>query len=501
MNAVLSQIGDVALTRKEIIALSAADSGFYCRQFFPKTFRQKSPEFHRDYWNNFENPDYDFFGAEMFRGSGKTTLARAGISKRIAFAISHNILSVAISEAMAIHSIRWIKRQIEQNSYWTETFQLVRGTKWTDDWIEIYNVPFDMTINVIAKGMTSGLRGLNLDDWRPDFIFCDDISNEETVGTQEQREKAESLFFGALVPSLAPKSEAPYRKLVLCQTSLNKDDIISKAHSDPTFKTVRYPKLLEKLDGTQYSAWEDRFPTAAVLAEKDSYVARNQLHVWLREYGCRIISSETSPLSGTWLRYWKSLPTNLIFYVGLDPASDRPGKKIHRTAIAVIGINPRTGDTYLVDYFAQKGKNPDEMWTWLVAAWRQHRPRKVGVETIAFQRMLAWYFRKKMQEEKFFFQIEEVQDRRAKSERIIQALSGAASQGKFWINENHTEFATGFIEWSEDVDWDLGDAVAQAITLACPWLAVGDLEGEFTAVTTYEDEKDIPELVFEEGCP
>lgn len=501
MNASVADLTPTILPRREIISLAAVDSVFYCREFFPRTFRQRSPDYHRDFWAKFEDPEWDLFGAEIFRGGGKTTLTRAGISKRIAYGVSRNILAVAISESMAIHTVRWIKKQIEQNRYWTDTYQLQKGSKWADDWIEIYSIPFDCTINVLAKGMTSGLRGLNPDDWRPDFIFCDDISNEETVGTPEQIKKNEDLFFGALVPVLAPKSEAPLRKLVLAQTGLSKDDIINKAHRDPAFRTVRYPKLLEDSNGALRSAWEDRFPLAEVLQEKEDYVRRNQLHVWLREYGCKIISRETAPLDVEWLRKWKSLPTNLVYYIGLDPASDKPGKKIHRTAIAVIGVNPQTADIYLISYFAQKGKNPDEMWTWLVAAWRQHRPRKVGVETIAFQRMLAWYFRKKMEEDKFFFYIDEIQDKRAKSERIIQAFATCASQGRFHVHENHTEFMEGFGEWNEGLDWDLGDAVAQAITLATPWLAQSSIDGEYTEIGSYEDEKDIPELVFEESCP
>jgi len=491
----------VEIPRAELLQLCAVNSIFYCKQFFPKTFRQETPYFHGDFWTKFDDPDYDLFGAEVFRGGGKTTLTRAGLSKRVAFGVSRNILAVAISEAMAIHTIRWLKKQVEQNLYWTQTFQLQKGTKWTDEWIEIRHLPMDFTINILAKGMTSGLRGLNLDDYRPDFIFCDDISNEETVGTEEQRTKNSELFFGALVPSLAPKSEAPLRKLVLAQTALHKEDIITKAHSDPAFKTVRYPKLIEHADGTQESAWPERFPLAQVLQEKEEYTKRRQLHVWLKEFGCKIISRETAPLDALQLRYWKALPTNLLYFIGLDPAISKK-KSAHRTAAAVVGLQPQTGDTYLLTHFAQVGKQPDEMWTWLLAQYRQYRPRKVGVETVAFQKMLAWYFQTKMLESKTFFAVTEVNDKRSKPDRIIQGFSGLASQGKFWIHENHTEFVRGYTEWTEDSDWDLGDAVAQAITLANPWLALAD-EDTLPDDEDYvgQDEENIPDLEFQGGAP
>lgn len=498
MNAAVDSV--LQISQAELIRLAAADDVFYCRTFFPKTFRQKSPAWHRQYWEGFNDPNFDFFGAEIFRGGAKTTLTRAGISKRIAYAISRNVLSVAISETMATHTLRWLKKQIEQNHFWTDTFQLRKGSKWTDDWIEIINVSQDCSINVIAKGMTSGLRGLNPDDWRPDFIQCDDISNEETVGTDDQLKKQEDLFFGAIVGCLAPKSEAPLRKLVLNQTGLASRDLINQAHTDPRFKTMKFPKLVEQPDGSFESAWPERFPLAEVLKEKDDYTAKGQLHIWLREYGCKIISRETAPLDPTHLRKWTSLPTDLDFYIGLDPAISK-AKTAHRTAGFVLGVSRSTADVFVIAYKAQQGQNPDQMWIWLLAHYRQYRPRKTGVETVAFQKFLKWYFEKKMLEDKTFFAITEVDDRRSKPDRIMQAFPGLAAQGRLWVHENQTEFIEMYTTWNESLDYDLLDAGAQAITLANPWLALPSNPNNEGEPDYADEEKDIPELVFEGGCP
>ena len=495
MNAVVQAKGQIP--QGEIYELAAVDSVFYCREFFPRTFRQASPGWHRSYWGFFDDENKDLFGAEIFRGGAKTTLTRAGISKRIAYGFCMNALSIAINETMASHTVRWLKNQVENNHYWREMFGLSKGNKWTDDWITINRragIRAD-TINVMAKGMTSGLRGLNPDDWRPDFIQADDISNEETVGTEEQRQKNSELFFGALVPCLAPKSEAPMRKLVLNQTALHAQDIISMAHLDSSFATMKYPKLVELPDGTLVSSWEERFPTEECLKEKDSYAKRNQLHIYYREFGCKIVSRETSPLDANQLRRWVALPTDLVYYSGLDPAISKR-KKAHRTAGAVVGVSRSTGDVYLIKYKAQQGQQPNEMWEWVKDVWRNLRPRKVGVETIAFQKFLSWYFEMKMLEDKTFFTIEEVQDRRSKPDRIIQAFSGLASNGKLWVHENHTEFVDQYTTWTEDLDYDLLDAVAQAVTLAMG-LAVGFKEGEIYE----EDESDYEDLVFEGGAP
>lgn len=498
MNAVVK---DLNIPREELMKLLAADDIFYCRYLFPTTFRQASPSWHRNYWQHFNDPTKDFFAAEIYRGGAKTTLTRAGMSKRIAFGLSRNMLSIAISETMAEHSVRWLRSQVERRTLWAETFGIILGSKKTDSHLELINTTLDIRINILAKGMTSGIRGVNLDDWRPDFINCDDISNEETTGTDDQRKKNYDLFFGTIVPCLAPKSEAPTRKLVLNQTGLHEDDIVNKAHKDPSFFTVRYPKLIkDERTGKERSAWEERVSTEDCLKEKREYIARNQLHVYFREFGCQIISRETSPLAIEWLKYWETLPTDLVFYVGLDPAASKR-TTAHRTACALIGHQPSSGNIYLVAYAAQQGKNPDEMWNWLVQIWRTKRPRQFGVETIAFQKFLAWYFKKQMLLTRTYFQITEVEDRRPKPDRIIQALSGLASMGQFFVHRSMADFIERFGTWTEEIDWDLGDATAQAITLVLGLAQGSDGEKPGDDDNYAEQEKDIPELVFDGGAP
>jgi hypothetical protein len=505
MNAVVQEPVRIDLPRAEVLQLAAADDVWYCRQFFPRTFRQRTPEWHRDFWYHFNNSERDFFGAEIFRGGAKTTLTRAGLSKRIGFGLTRNTLAIAINETMASHTVRWIKKQVEDQTYWAQIFQIQKGSKWTDDWIELINVPLDMKINVIAKGMTSGIRGLNFDDWRPDFVVCDDISNEETTGTPEQLEKQKNIFFGTIIPAMAPKSEAPNRKLVLLQTGLHKEDIINQAHNDPTFFTVKYPKLVfDAATGAPLSAWPERYPIEEILKERNEYIRKKLYHVWLREYGCKIISKETAAFDAEWLRDWNSLPVTLEYYIGLDPASDSKKKQAHKAAGAVIGMSRRTGDVYLIEYLAQSGKNPEELWTWLKRCYIQYRPRKIGVETVGFQRILKWYFEQKMREENFYFSITSFDDRRAKPDRIRQAYTGLASQGKLHINPNHIEFRAGFTDFQDNVDWDLGDAGAIAICMANPWMIIpteGPDPEENPDAWIIEEEKSIPDLEFESGAP
>jgi hypothetical protein len=452
-----------------------------------------------------EDPSFDFFGAEIFRGGAKTTLCRLVLSRRIAYALSHNLLNIGISETMAVLTNRWLKKQMEYNVRWTTAFHLRKGAKWTDDYFTIIHDLYEQEIHVTAKGMTSGLRGLNLDDYRPDFIYCDDVCNEENTKTEEGRKKIDDLIFGALIPSLAPKSEAPSRKFVLTNTAITKEDPIVKAHSDPTFKTVKFPKIIEdKGTGEQRSAWPERWTLEECLQEKDAYIKRRQLYVWLREFGCKIVGAGESAFDSKWLRYWQVLPANLSVYIGIDPARSKK-TRAHKSAIVCIGYDRQTGDVYLLETWAQKGQNPEEIWVELLRMYLKWRPTRIGVETIAYQAMLAWYIRQKMQETGIYFTVVDVEDTRSKADRIVQAYSGISSNGKFHVHENHTEFVAAYEEYTLDMDIDILDAGAMAICQANPWmmrttLVTYDKDGKIVDPIR-EMEKDIPDLEYEGGAP
>ena len=114
-----------------------------------------------------------------------------------------------------------------------------------------------------------------------------------------------------------------------------------------------------------------------------------------------------------------------------------------------------------------------------------------------------------MAENNFYFAIREYDDRRSKPDRIRQAYTDLAANGKFWIHENHTEFVTGFTDFQDNVDWDLGDAGAMAICSANPWMLKPSSGGEASDEDDSKvvddwiaaEEATMPDLSYEGGAP
>lgn len=465
----------------DIIMLGAVDGIYYSHQWFPKTVRQSSPEFHKIVWQTLDDPENPFVALEMFRGSAKTTIMRLYISKRIAYGLSRTILLVGPEQKHPKRSLRWLKKQVEVNTAWASTFGLKKGSKWSEEEIEIINETSDCAIHVTALGMTGSTRGLNLDDYRPDFIGVDDPCDEENTGTDDQIEKTDALFFGGLQQGLAPRSEAPHAKMVLLQTSLAKKDLINKCHSDPTWKTVK----LSVFDKHGQSVWEERFPTKELIKSKQAFISRNQIHYWLREMECKIVSAETAAFNTKLLKFYKYLPESMQVFVGVDPARETKLRtRAHKAAIVAVGV--ASGIAYLLEYWAEKNQNPEAIWQAYSTICLNWRPLMTGVESVAYQQTLAWYFQqRRVQTNMFIGAIKEVYDKRKKPDRIRQAFTGRLSQGTFQVKQTQTEFIEALTEYTDDVDIDVLDAGAIALDLASPFMhrsLFGDSDGSLLPV-------------------
>ncbi|MGC8807871.1 MAG: hypothetical protein ACP5QB_10085 [Thiomonas sp.] len=456
---------------EELVQLCAEDSILWCRTFFPSTFRQPPAAFHRELWDVLEDRAHRYVAFSVFRGGAKTTILRAFTLKRIAFGISRTVLFVSAAQEHSKRSLEWFRTQVETNKPLAHVFGLRVGRKWTEDQAQIHSDLFGTTSTVLALGITGQTRGINVGDYRPDLIVVDDPLTEESVATPEQRAKTGQLFFGALAKSLAPSSECPDAKMVLLQTVLHPDDLISLCLKDPSWAT----RVYSCFDESGESTWPERFPTKELRAEKEAHIARGQLYIWMREMECQVIAQEELAFRAEWLRHWTVLPDDLVTFIAIDPVpppSDAgPAITSDYEAIAVIGV--RDGEYYLLDYSLNRGHTPE--WTLselfrLVDKWR---PVKVRVEGVAYQRTLKWIIEQEMRRRGRFFQIDAEVDRRKKFHRIVQSLSGIASQGRFFVSPKHDEFCTQFASYPSVQHDDLLDAVSMAIEASadCAFIA------------------------------
>ena len=479
------------LTPAQAVQLGATSLVLYGKLFFPKTFRQESPLFHEEIGQALMSRQHRNIGIEVFRDGAKTTLLRTFISQRIAYGISRTILVVSASQGHSILTLRWIKRQVEHNRRWAETFRVKKGTKWTDDHVEIIHEAFDEPITLLALGITGQLRGFNIDDRRPDLILCDDTSTDSTSGSPEQRLKEVNTVFGALLNSLTPATEAPDAKAVVLDTPKSKFDLIEGLEKNPEWKFIRYGIFDEQGE----SRWPARYPTLDLRRQKENAIRVGQLAIWMREKECKIVSTELATFNSLNLMYWDTLPIRATYIIAIDPASS-DSKKADDNVVGVLAFHKE--DVYLVEYTAARGQDPEMVTATVFEYVRRWRPVGIVVESVAYQRVLAWYIEKAMAEQRCWVPVYRVQDRRAKADRIIQALGKVTGLRNFYCLLTHTKFIEQYTEFAPNVEMhdDVIDMVATGIHWGETQGLSEWLEGEYERAEDDEEDGDYRRLNF-----
>lgn len=496
------------ISAKEAVQIGATSLVKYGHLFFPRTFRQKSPEIHEAIGRAFYGPDR-FNAFEIFRDGAKTSIARVYTSQRIAYAISRTIMFVSASQEHSKHSVRWVRRQVEYNKRWSQTFGLTQGSKWTDEWAEIkcnlvrdeYMPELPVLVTLLAMGITGQIRGFNPDDFRPDLIVLDDPLNDENTATPDQRRKIEELIFGALLNSLAPSSESPTAKAVFLQTPFNREDAIEKCMKDPQWNPVRFGIIEYKNEQPFKSNWEERFPLEEVLRDKEAHVRRSQYRLWMREKECTIVSGEEKALDIEKIKYYDLLPEYLDVVVSLDPASAET-KTADEFAIAAVGFKGL--DVYLLDYTSAQAVMPDKAANDTFNLILLYSPRKIVVEATSYQRIMAWFLEQEMQKRRMFVAIERLEVKKQKNaDRIMQTLPGLISFGHFYVRPHHTKFiqqADDYDPQVREIKDDLLTAVANAIISSNPGLRLEYASDESYLKQLAEEEREYKPLTVR-GAP
>jgi phage terminase large subunit-like protein len=503
---------------KELVALGATDSIFFSRAFFPKTARQEPAPFHPFMWRLLDGPDR-FVNLLVFRGGAKTTILRMLCAKKIGYALSRTILIVAKSQGHAGQYLYWLRKQIEpiktpqgeKRTVFAETFDLRKGSVWNDEKIHILHGIEGEGIWVVAHGITGSNRGLNFDDWRPDLIIVDDIVDEENAASPEQCKKINELVHGALVPGLAPESEAPHAKLIIAQTPQNFDDVSQRALRSKQFVTARFSCWTKETEDLpldlKESAWPARWSSEVRRKEYLDAMADNALSVFAREYECRLITPETSIFREEWIQYFgdgEDEPEPPLHETWtelcIDPVPPPSDKQIavgltKKDYEALVVAGKLKGNYYALEVASERGHDPS--WTVneffrMALRWRI---RKLGVEGTAYQRTLSWLISQAMKVRGIYVPVQTYDDKQKKFHVISTALKGVLSHKKLFIRRDQTNLIHQIIHYPNVKNDDEIEALARCVkSLELGAVDVGDYG-------SMEDEDSIPELEYVRGAP
>ena len=448
------------------------------RHCFPTAFRRATPPFHSEIYRNLVNEKRKRVLIAAPRGTAKSTVSTLVFPLwKIAFKKEDDeifIVIVSESQSQSINFLSRIKYHLTHSDNFKRLFGDLSGNtakRWTNNDIVLANGS-----RVVAVGTGQRVRGFIEGDTRPNLIVVDDFESELNAFTPEARIKNRKWMTEAVIPSLSDDVR------ILCiGTVISEDCFLYWAKGSTAWKTLWFSIW----DDDEKSIWPERFPPDRILQIKEEFASVGNLTGFYQEYMNIAQAPDDAPFKPEYIKmhhydYKKINGQNCLvrtidkeekiipieIYSGVDPASSL-GLRADFFVIATIGIDA-SDNKYVVDIF-RKRIDPALQPETIINTFKKYRPKRMKIETTAYQEALRSACRKQMMEQGLFIPGLEkgVKPRTRKSERLL-SLVPMMAKGEFFFRPQDLEAQKEFLSYPRGKHDDVMDAIWTALEHSKP---------------------------------
>lgn len=233
------------------------------------------------------------------------------------------------------------------------------------------------------RSKDSMIRGLHVG-----ATVCDDLPDESSLYSQEQREKLHEVFYGSITPIVEP-----YGYLCVCGTPYSPEDLYGDLKKDRRFSVFEYPAIFP--DGRILAP--DRLTFDKLTMERESLGTM----VFNREYLVVPIADTATIFPYEYLKRSIHGMENISFANSIDDFPIKLNRVVVGCDFAISGVIGADYTVYsvwgidsnkliyLLNLFRVKGASHDYQVNKIVELNSRFRPNKIICESNGFQRILA----------------------------------------------------------------------------------------------------------------
>jgi len=432
------------------------DMEFFSRYYLTKQHDCEPSKFHRDLWKMLLSDTKKAVVAAP-RHHGKSTICSFDFPVHCGcYAYPRPVLLISNTQTFAEKWLTDVKTEFEQNEQILQDFGDLRGNVWRTD--ELW---FKNGAKIYARGSGQQVRGQHYGK-----VICDDLESNALVRSDVQMMVFKEWFDRELLYTLDPESQMLYIGTMIAPNCFLKE-LMGKNNWLPLYYQA-YIGGIEKEGSELFPArWNH---------EKLQEFKRQNPYAFAQEMMNMPVPDEDKRFKPEWFQYYETAPTGLRVFMTIDPSISTK-KRSDKSAIIICGID-RNGDIYVLDTY----NAPNEPHTLIETIFnlnRQYNPYKIGIEVVAFQKMLKIYLEDKARERGIYLPIEELKTdtRTNKAMRICGLIPYFAElkiflkKGQYDLIQQLSEFSPNLMNQHDDAI----DAMAYQVQL---WLKPG-----YSAVT------------------
>lgn len=275
---------NVEVDLNQLRSLLRTDGEFFIEFFLAEQLDMPVPEFHKEIWSLLTDLEKERILLAIPRDHAKTTLAKLVVVWYWLFTSHRFAVYLSNTSPIAKGAARDIMVFITENTNFLALGYKVRIIKQSENeglW------QFDLTMPngqikrcaLRALGQGQQMRGINIDNQRPDIAVVDDVEDNENTDSEAQQKKLDKWMFGPFLKALARK-----KKIIWLGNMLTKTSLLARLSRNARWNPVVFGSLIkDAVTGAMRPLWPEKWTVAALQEDFKEYKDNGLVETWMCE--------------------------------------------------------------------------------------------------------------------------------------------------------------------------------------------------------------------------
>lgn len=383
---------EAVTTRADVIKALEHDGEFFIDFFLHDELSSPVPFFHYgEIWPLLTNTAMQRVLLAIPRDHAKTTLSKLCVVWYFLFTNHRFCVYLSNTNTIAKNACRDIIGYFKTPNF-VATYGQVKMIKDSEtESLWIFEIPMPngrvKTCILRAIGANQQMRGINIDNQRPDIAIVDDVEDNENTDSPVLQKKLDKWIFGPFIKALARR-----KKIIWLGNMLQKTSLLARLSLREKWNPVVFGALVKDVaTGLLRPLWPERWPLDELIEDYLEYQELGLLETWM----CEMMNMPGHGKDGFTVQQMNFRPIPLedeiqAAWLALDPAfgenatNDDSSITVHvlpkdGPAMVVEHVTGKYSETELFDHMYRLGAKWNA-WVW-------------GIEAVAAQKVLITLFK------------------------------------------------------------------------------------------------------------
>ena len=277
------EIMDVHADRNDVIRRLELDWEFFIEFFLHEQLDLPVPDFHKEIGSMMDDDQQERILLAIPRDHAKTTLSKLNVVKKFLFTRRRFCVYLSNTNTIAKGACKDIIEYFKHPNFIAVfgTIKILKESETESLWIFELTLPSGAVKRCILRAIGQGqqMRGINIDNQRPDLAVIDDVEDNENTESKLLQGKLDKWIFGPFLKALARR-----KQIIWLGNMLQKTSLLARLSRNPKWNPVVFGCLVKNpITGVLQPLWPGKWTVEALQEDFTEYRNLGLVETWMCE--------------------------------------------------------------------------------------------------------------------------------------------------------------------------------------------------------------------------